>query len=565
MRMKLPLALSMVLLASTQLPAPNAADHCGSSATSVPPLSTVTAQAGQLAPGEATCFSLRLKRGELVRIAIHVEIGYVRGRVLSPSGTELQRTWTSSFALAAPSPMLTIEAGTPGIYLLELSVPTWVGFTNSQAFRVHLSSRESAAMRSAKRTDLQRDPRVAWLRANAQRLRTVQPSDPNFSDLEFLRDILRETRVVLLGEGDNGGGSDVLAKTRLVKFLHERMGFDVIAFQANAHSSSVAWRALQTDANPRDAVAQALFGLLSRSAEAEALFRYLAAQARSSHPLELTGFDSQFTGNASVTMLPELQAFLRRNAPNSVLLDTSALATRVLTGTVDGRFARDSASRPSEEQQAQAVEILRAEARDLESRSVTSDYIFWTQVLRSAATQVDLMLNSFRGAPAREYLSGLVRQLGDNLVWLVNTRYPNHKVIVWTHTFHAMRGPEVTSHGRATGHTVGQAVWDVVGQQSFAIGLTSYDGISRWITQPDDYYQSIIPNQHAGDAFETLMAAAGQDAAFVNLRAARARHEWLGGRFVSNALYMVPEEAEWSKALDALLFVRTQDPRHRAR
>lgn len=61
------------------------------------------------------------------------------------------------------------------------------------------------------------------------------------------------------------------------------------------------------------------------------------------------------------------------------------------------------------------------------------------------------------------------------------------------------------------------------------------------------------------------MAAAGHDIAFVNLRVARARDEWLGGHFVANALYLVPEEAEWSKALDALLFIRTQEPRRRGR
>ncbi len=37
------------------------------------------------------------------------------------------------------------------------------------------------------------------------------------------------------------------------------------------------------------------------------------------------------------------------------------------------------------------------------------------------------------------------------------------------------------------------------------------------------------------------MDAAGHPLAFVNLRAARARGDWLGGRFVASALYLMPE------------------------
>jgi hypothetical protein len=85
------------------------------------------------------------------------------------------------------------------------------------------------------------------------------------------------------------------------------------------------------------------------------------------------------------------------------------------------------------------------------------------------------------------------------------------------------------------------------------------------VTQPDDYYQDLIPAQHPSVDFETLMDAAGHEIGFVNLRTARARGDWLGGRFVASALYLVPEEAEWSKALDALFFIRTQEPRRRAR
>jgi len=548
--------------ALAQNPAP--ARNCESSTKDLPGLSLLAVRVGRLAPGEAACFALSLRQGEFTRIAVVAEVGYLRARILDPQGKQLQVTWTSAFSTASPSLPLVIEAPASGAYRLELSVPTWVQFTNAQSFRVQMVDWQSEPVRAAHRQALRRDPRVAWLRNNARRLRSIDPGDSDYSDLQFLTEVLRDKRVVFLGEGENGGGSDVLAKTRLVKFLHERMGFDVIAFQAGIHSSTAAWRALQADTNPREAVLKSVFGLLARSAQAEELINYLDARARTQRPLELVGFDSQFTGTAGTTLVPELRAFLAERGVKSALSDSQAVAARVLAGTIAGQF-RSGGVVPSLSDQAQTVEALRATALEIERVVPDRHGARWAQVLRSTAVQIGLALNNARGVASSEYMSGLVRQMADNLIWLVNKAYRDQKVIVWTHTSHAIRNPEATSRGRIAGHTVGQGLWKVLGSESFAIGLTSYNGRSHWITGADDYYQDLVPGQHPAIDFESLMVEAGYDIGFVDLRAARSRADWLGGRFVASPLYVVPAEAEWSSALDALLFIRTQEPRTRGR
>jgi erythromycin esterase len=535
---------------------------CDASTNKLPRLSLLAIQTGRLAPGESTCFGLTLARGEFARVSIDAD-AYVRARLLGPARNVLQVTWISSFSFTAPSLPLAIEAPESGRYVVELTVPTWVSFKNAQDVRVQMSHWESATLRAARRQDLLQDPRVTWLRANAQRVRSIDPADSDFSDLDFLREALRGARVVLIGEGDNGGGSDLLAKTRLVKFLHEQMEFDVVVFQAGIHSSTAAWRALQTEMAPREAALKSLFGVLGRSAQAEALFQYLSARARTNRPLELAGFDSQLTGTAAGTFLPELQRFLNERGSNSALIDSQAPLTRVLAGVLDGRFAKDRTMMPTVEEQAGVVARLRFEAQDLARRAADREGAFWAQALRSTATQVDLALNNLRGAGQAEYLSGLGRQMADNMKWLVNTRYAGRKVVVWSHTLHVMRNAEATGPGRAIGYTMGQGLSEALGTESFAIGLTSFNGASHWVTQPEDYTQDLIPAQHPSIDFETLMEAAGHQFGFVNLRTARARGDWLGGRFVASPLYLVPEDAEWSKALDGLLFIRTQEPRRR--
>lgn len=534
---------------------------CDASSRQLPQLSLPTIQTGRLEPGESTCLGMTLRRGEFARVSIDADAGFLRARLFGPRLVPLQTTWIWSFF---PSLPLAFEAPDSGGYVIELSVPASVPSTQAPAYLVQLASWESAPAHAARRNDLRRDPRVQSLRNKVQRIRTIAPEDTDYSDLEFLHEALRGTRVVLLGEGDHGGGSDVLAKTRLTMFLHERMGFDVIAFEAGIHSSSAAWRALQTTMDPTDAFLKGAFGLLGRSTQAEMLTRYLAARARTDRPLEMAGFDSQFTGSAAGTLLPELQEFLGQRGVPSQFADSQAIPTRVLAGTMARQF-KDRNTLPSLAEQARTIEALRATALELDRHPADPDAGFWAQVLRSAAVQLGLTLDSMRGAGEREYVAARDRQMAENLIWLVNTKYPDRKVIVWAHTSHVMRSPETTSRGRIVGYTMGQGVWEALGSESFAIGLTSYNGTTHWLTQPDDVDQDVIPGQYSTFEFETMMDAAGHQLAFVNLRAARAGGDWLGGRFVASPLYLMPEEAEWSKALDGLFYIRTQGARRPTR
>jgi erythromycin esterase len=544
--------------------AQRAASLCDAPGVRLQTISLLTIHEGRLAPGESTCYELRLQQGEFARIALAAEVGYLRARVIGPQGNDVQVTWTSSFATAAPSLPLAIEAAAAGRFLVEVSVPKWVPFTNAQSFSIQLVDLQSTAVRTVRRQALDRDPRVAWLRDNAHRVRTLDPGDVDFSDLQFLTDALSGVRVVVLGEGDNGGGTDVLAKTRLVKFLHERMGFDVIAFPAGIHSSSAAWRAFQAGMNPREAMLKSVFGVLARSTQADDLMRYLAARSATGRPLELAGFDSQFTGTAGGTLVPELKAFLSKEGIRNALSDDESVPSRVLAGTIGGKFGSGSML-PSVDEQRETVAALMSTALDVERRVANREGMWWAQTLRSTAVQIGLALNNARGGvSAAEYTTGHARQMAENVKWLANTAYRDRKIIIWAHTVHAIRSSQLASRSKALPYTVGDGLSEILGDRAFAIGLTSYDGRSHVVTGADDYYQDLIPAQSALVDFETLMNAAGHSMAFVNLRTARARGDWLGGRFIARLLYLVPDDAEWSRGLDGLLFIRTQQPRTRA-
>ena len=540
---------------------------CDQEAEHLPQLTPLAVQTGRLEPGEATCFGLLLQAGEFIRISgeIDGEWAGLRARVLEPpEHNPLLISWVWSFFYSIP---LAFEAPTSGTYVVELSVPA-ASFGRVPTFTIQVEEWLSARAQAARREDLQSDPRTAWLREHAVPIRSIDPSDEDFSDLEFLRAQLRGVRVVLLGEGDHGVGSDFRAKTRLIKFLHREMGFDVLAFESGGlFGTAAAWRALKTDADPREAFLKGVPEIWGWSEQVQPLIHYLAASAGSDNPLELTGIDIQFFGTAQESLLPSLREFLDQNGIDSPLADPDSGPSQILAGGLDGRFTRDRGQLPEPAEQAELVESLRTTAAQLEGSVSGRDGLFWAQVLRSTSVQMGLYLDILRHPEeSATYFQGRDRQMAENLIWLADTYYRGHKIIVWTHTIHAIRSAAihhvVNPHmfGREPEFTMGHGVWEALGEESFAIGFTSYTGTAYWVTQPEEQQQHIVADQHPGFEFEELMDAAGHELAWVNLREAREAGQWLGRAFLARPVYFKPTRAPWSELLDAFFFIRTQEP-----
>jgi len=76
------------------------------------------------------------------------------------------------------------------------------------------------------------DPHIAFLKDASIPIRTIDPKDEDFSDLMPLIEKIGTARLVLLGEQSHGDGSCFQGKSRLIKFLHQKMGFDVLAFES---------------------------------------------------------------------------------------------------------------------------------------------------------------------------------------------------------------------------------------------------------------------------------------------------------------------------------------------
>ncbi|MCI0585478.1 MAG: erythromycin esterase family protein, partial [Planctomycetes bacterium] len=132
-----------------------------------------------------------------------------------------------------------------------------------------------------------------WLDARAVKVRSLDEKAP-LGDLAPLKEILKDARIVQLGENTHGDGACFEAKVRLVRFLHEEMGFEVLAFESGLFECESA-NGLLRKGDAAGAMDASIFGIW-HTAPVRRLFRYLVDRAKVPKPLHLSGFDCRWSG-----------------------------------------------------------------------------------------------------------------------------------------------------------------------------------------------------------------------------------------------------------------------------
>src|SRR5262249_30742521 len=149
---------------------------------------------------------------------------------------------------------------------------------------------------------------------HAAEIDSIDFDDNEFDDLEAFGKAVGNARMVMLGEQTHGDGTAFRAKARLIRFLHEELGFDVLAFESGFYDMHKVWERIRAGDDAAKAARSGMFGMWSQSRQVRPLIDYIGERADSSRPLELTGFDCQFSGRASKDhLVDDLVEFLAKH------------------------------------------------------------------------------------------------------------------------------------------------------------------------------------------------------------------------------------------------------------
>jgi erythromycin esterase len=410
---------------------------------------------------------------------------------------------------------------------------------------------------------------VAWLKQHVAPVRSLDLADGNFSDLEALRQAVRDARIVFLGEEWHGSGATFRARGRVIRFLHEQCGFDVLAFESGLYDCRKAWQLLKEGKMPAlDAASQGIFQTWTSTEECRPLFEYLGNQARQSRPLEVCGFDCQFTGPASRRFLPqELTALLKNLSPDAL---TREQRDRIVKAFAKLAVPGTGIDKPEQEALAALRKALLESnpSNDLPAPELK----FWRQFLESSLAMAEGEA-AYKAEIKTEgnYMMRRDQQMARNLVWLSREAYPKRKIMVWAASFHLMRHPEtvaiLTEPGNTAAEsksvlcyppkqirTMGNEAWKDLEKEVYSIFFTAAEGEFQVPTMAKpEKLKPLIPG-----SLEDQFVRAGIENGFLDLRQRGAEGRWLEERLIARLMGDQDYEADWTKVCDGIFFLRKQ-------
>ncbi|WP_237561707.1 erythromycin esterase family protein [Flagellimonas algicola] len=316
----------------------------------------------------------------------------------------------------------------------------------------------------------------AQIADHAVQIQSISPDATDFSDLTPLKKVIGDSRIVLLGEQSHGGGSTYSAKVRLIKFLHQEMGFEVMAFESGMYDCAEISRNMLAGNPMEDEVLGSMFYMYATSTEVKPLFGYMDEQIKGPKPLLFCGMDSQHTGEKSQkNLVANLETFLTQNESEIQNHNNWEVFVRKVGDII--KMDR-SASKKDKAKFYEVIDLLKSELNKFKSNdtAVLSNPAFWGQIVLSLESQ------------AKRYWGDIPdmdrdRQMASNMSWLLNNPYKDKKIIIWAHNFHIARGLDPAL---PMGHFLKNEFKD----EMYAIGFTGYDG--EFINFVNDKKTSIV-------------------------------------------------------------------------
>lgn len=282
-----------------------------------------------------------------------------------------------------------------------------------------------------------------WIKDNAIE---IQLDDSDYSNFEFLDSLLKNKRIVMLGENTHGASEYFLLKNRIIQYLHEKLGYNVLTWESS-FLDCYAVASHKTELSPQQ-MANGSLHFAYKSKQVIPVMTYIK-----NSDLILTGMDSQPTVYSDATA-----RFLQRNP--------------CFEGLSDEIYFLDSLA------QTPSKYVWKKKNRE----ALAGKYQNILDKLKNVRCSSEDLEIIERGLKDRiNYLMKINNdrdeRMADNLMWLLYKKYPNEKFIVYAHNAHIDRQNQKNSY--ANSKSMAEFLPDSVMEISYVIGIFGFQGQAR--------------------------------------------------------------------------------------
>lgn len=297
---------------------------------------------------------------------------------------------------------------------------------------------------------ISQESNVEWVKNNAVILNIDDSSNVFLNNKEALIKSIGQSEIVLLGEETHGDGKAFQTKVELIKFLHEELNFDVLAFESSMYLAEVSNDAVKGSTDPLQTLRGATYPHWSWTVELQPLWYYISNSKKSNRPIDITGFDYQSISKTDREVFP-VEVFKKMKEKNILFKDQKEQNDYF---TFYSYLSSNFSNLPIDIDIKNLQELLNVFINksntllDSLIKDNSKNAQLLTRVLKNNTSIAPFLTKTYLDKISQKNTKkvdvtsfNIIRDsiMADNIIWLKDEVFANRKIIVWAANFHISR------------------------------------------------------------------------------------------------------------------------------
>lgn len=361
-----------------------------------------------------------------------------------------------------------------------------------------------------------------WDRWIERHARPLDSSDASNKDLRFLKKVLKGKRIVQLGETTHGAGEINATKVRMIKYLHEELGYDVLAFESGFTDTNAAY--LNMSQSTSKSTMKNAISAVWHTEDVVELFAYMKEQKEKGDPLILTGFDIQSMKNSFNDAANQWVKAVDSEKAELLSQSENDFSTLVTDSSTFEEFAQKKEALAKNYQELIKFAEKNASALKAHLPKEPKAYEIFMHSLQLRIDVMETYMPQEMRQKLKDYPEKLEelpfvlrdRMMAEQFQWVADTLYPKKKIIVWGHNYHLRKQNTkmIKDMTQANTPNMGDYLPEHLKKQTYTIGIYAYSGAS--LDSSDNKTVTPVTSPPPSGSLEALLKAANHPAVFVD-------------------------------------------------